>query len=266
MRGLRGVREAIAQAGVVLMLVLSTTAVRACALRVQVPTLESFSHIDADGQRAGYAVEMSREALRRIGCQARIVDFPGERALTALAAGKLDVLYGVLPLPERKAHAWFIGPIDHMRMALYVRRDALPEGGLGRLADVRHTRLRIGIERHRSYGPEYDALRDDAAFAERLRPVVSRDAALAMLATGRLDAVFADAASARRFAPAVVRAVDLTPVPVHLGLSRATIDAARYASLREALDAMATDGTLDRLRGAAGIEGGSPPPDNETPP
>lgn len=238
---------------------------QACALRVQVPTLESFSQVGAGGQRRGYAVEVSREALRRTGCEAHFVEFPGERALTALAAGKLDVLYGLLPLPERQATAWFVGPVDRMRIALYVRRDALPEGGFRSLADVRGSTLRIGVERLRSYGPEYDALLDDAAFAERLRLVVSRDSALAMLATGRLDAVFADAASARRFAPAVVRAVDLTPVPVYLGLSRATIDAARHAAIRDALDAMAADGTLARLRQAEGFEG-EPIPDNETPP
>lgn len=248
------------------LLLLPVPGVEACVLRVQVPTMESFSRPGADGQRVGYAVDASREALRRIGCEARIVEFPGERALTALAAGKLDVLYGVLPLPQRQARAWFVGPVDHMRIALYVRRDALPDGGLRTLADVRHTALRIGVERLRSYGPEYDALLDDAAFAERLRLVVSRDSALAMLATGRLDAVFADAASARRFAPAVVRAVDLTPVPVHLGLSRATIDATRYAEIRAAFEAMAADGTLDALRRAEGLDGEGPSSENETPP
>ena len=248
------------------LVLLPLSVAEACVLRVQVPTMESFSRLGPDGQRIGYAVEVSREALRRIGCEARIVEFPGERALTALAAGKLDLLYGVLPLPERQAKAWFLGPVDHMRIALYVRRDALPDDGLRTLADVRRTTLRIGVERLRSYGPEYDALLDDAAFAERLRLVVSRDSALAMLATGRLDGVFADAASARRFAPAVVRAVDLTPVPVHLGLSRATIDASRFAEIRGALDAMAADGTLDRLRRLEGLEGAAPSLEKETPP
>lgn len=256
----------LAQAAIGLLVLLPAFGALACELRVQVPTMESFSRLDANGQRVGYAIDVSREALRRIGCEARIVEFPGERALTALAAGKLDVLYGVLPLPERQASAWFVGPVDHMRIALYVRRDALPDGGLRTLADVRRTTLRIGVERLRSYGPEYDALLDDAAFAERLRLVVSRDSALAMLATGRLDAVFADAASARRFAPGVVRAVDLSPVPVFLGLSRATVDAARYAEIRGALDAMAVDGTLERLRRAEGLESAPTSPENETPP
>jgi polar amino acid transport system substrate-binding protein len=238
----------------------------ACELRVQVPTLESYSQRNAQGEPTGYAVEVSREALRRVGCSARFVDFPGARSVTALAAGKIDLLYGVLPLPERRPSIGFIGPVDHMRMALYVRRDALPEGGIEDLGDVRGTTLRIGVERLLTYGPEYDALLDDPEFVDRLRIVVSRDTALEMLASGRLDGLFADAASARRFAPVVVRAVPLTPVPVYLGLSRVTVDAARYAEIKAALADMAADGTLERLRNAADLEADAEGDDGATTP
>lgn len=239
----------------------------ACEWRVQMPSIESFTRPGVGGELEGYAVDVMREALRRIGCTPRFVDLPGPRSWDALQAGELDLLFGARPLPEREPFARFLGPIDYVRLALYVRREALGNAPLRTLADVRGTSLRIGIERLSSYGPEYDALLDDADFVERLRIVISREAGIAMLAGGRLDAVFADQASADRIRGVdVVRAVALTPVPVHIAVSRMSIDPRQSDALAAALDAMASDGTLDRLRQAAGIVGEPPSPENETPP
>ncbi len=233
----------------------------ACELRVQVPSIESFTRIGLDGELEGYAVETMREALRRIGCTPRFVDLPGARSWEAIATGELDVLFGVRPRPEREPQAWFLGPLDHVQLALYVRREAMPARPLRTLDDLRETRLRVGIERLSSYGPEYDALLDDPAFVERLRIVVGREAGIAMLARGRLDAVFADGASARRIGDIdVVRAVELTPVPVHIAVSKTSVGPVRQKALRDALDRMATDGTLDRLRADAEIENRPPEP------
>lgn len=233
----------------------------ACELRVQVPSIESFTRVGIDGELEGYAVDTMREALRRIGCRPRFVDLPGARSWDAVAAGELDVLFGVRLRPGRESQAWFLGPLEHVQLALYVRRDAMPARRLRSLEDLRETRLRVGIERLSSYGPEYDALLDDPAFVERLRIVVSREAGIAMLASGRLDAVFADGASARRIGDIdVVRAVELTPVPVHIAVSKTSVGPVRHQALRDALALMASDGTLDRLRAAAEIENRPPTP------
>ncbi|GAB3738047.1 hypothetical protein GCM10028794_20380 [Silanimonas algicola] len=239
----------------------------ACAWRVQMPSIESFTRPGPGGELEGYAVDVVREGLRRIGCTPQFVELPGPRSWEALRAGELDLLFGARPSAEREPIARFLGPIDHAQLALYVRREAMGDAPLRALADVRGTRLRIGIERLSSYGPEYDALLDDAAFLARLRIVISREAGIAMLAGGRLDAVFADDASAGRLGGVdVVRAVALTPVPVHIAVSRVSIDPRQSEALAAALDAMAADGTLDRLRAAAGFIVEAPVPEKETPP
>lgn len=245
----------------------------ACTWQVKVPSLESFARMGPDGLPTGYAVEVIEEALHRVGCRAEYSRFPVPRAWAALSAGEIDLLFGARHTTEREADAWFTPAIEHARTSLYVRRDAMPAAGLSTLADVRGTRLRIGIERLYSYGPEYDALLEDPAFLERLRIVVNRDGALAMFANGRLDAVFADAASIHLAGfDDAVRAVSLSTVPVHLAVSRARVSEDRFAAFAAALAAMSVDGTMDRLRAEAGIESepppgiGTPPQDTETPP
>lgn len=239
----------------------------ACTWKVKVPSLESFARPGPDGLPAGYAVEVIDEALRRVGCRAEYSALPVPRAWAALAAGEIDLLFAARRTPEREAEAWFTPAIEHARTSLYVRRDAMPAAGLATLADVRDTRLRIGIERLYSYGPEYDALLEDAAFLDRLRIVVNRDGALAMFAAGRLDAVFADDASIRLAGfDDAVRAVSLSSVPVHLAVSRARVPAERFAAFDAALAAMAADGTMDRLRADAGIDSEPPPLEEDAPP
>lgn len=239
----------------------------ACTWKVKVPSLESFARPGVDGLPTGYAVEVIDEALRRIGCRAEYSALPAPRAWGALAAGEIDLLFAARRTPDREDEAWFTPAIEHARTSLYVRRDALPDGGLSTLADVRGTRLRIGIERLYSYGPEYDALLEDPAFLDRLRIVVNRDGALAMFASGRLDAVFADDASIRLAGlDDAVRAVSLSRVPVHLAVSRARVPAARFEAFAAALQAMDGDGTMSRLRAEAGIDAEPPPAEHDASP
>lgn len=49
-----------------------------------------------DGQVRGFRFELTQEALRRMGCQFKLVELPWARALIELEAGRLDMLPGVL--------------------------------------------------------------------------------------------------------------------------------------------------------------------------
>lgn len=75
-----------------------------------------------------------------------------------------------------------------------------------------------------------------------------------MVDAGRLDAIFADEASALRhgFRPGgggrIEPLVHLTPVPFHIAASRRTVDATTFERFDSALEAMSRDGTLVRLK------------------
>jgi polar amino acid transport system substrate-binding protein len=208
-----------------------------------------------DGERAGYYTDVAREALARIGCTAVLVDMPWARGLSELEAGRLDLVPGVLASAERPRIALFSRPINLSPNLLVLspaaaRRHVLPD--LRALVD---TRLKIAIETGARYSDEYAALLDDPRFVDRLHVVPDRERAWRMLATGRVDGVIADEASAlvagvrRQPGPGDARPVlVLSAVPARIALSRQGHDAAFVARFDAALDAMVADGTMARLR------------------
>ena len=190
-----------------------------------------------------------------MGCVPRFVEIPWARALKELAAGRLDIVAGALKTPEREAIAWFSAPINLSPNLLFLQSRAATRYPLARLADLRHTSLRIGTEPGVHFGAEYGALLDDPAFVARLHVVPDRPRAWRMLNAGRIDGVIADQATAivsgtelpvldDRLVPVLV----LSAEPAHVMLSRRSIDAGFVARFDAALASMRADGTLERLR------------------
>ena len=208
-----------------------------------------------NAENSGYYADVVTEALRRMGCAPRFVEIPWARALNELAAGRLDIMAGALRTAEREAFAHFSTPINLSPNLLFLQGRAATRYPLARLADLRHTSLRIGTEPGVHFGEEYGALLEDPAFAARLHVVPDRPRAWRMLNAGRLDGVIADQATAivsgtglpeldDRLVPVLV----LSAEPAHVMLSRRSVDATFVARFDGALASMRADGTLERLR------------------
>lgn len=151
-----------------------------------------------DGRIGGLDVELAQELLRRVGCRARLVEMPFARALLELEAGRLDLLPGTFPRPERRVYAHFSQPLLLGRNLLFLRQEALgtlPAGaGLRQLVQQG---LRLGVQKGVVYSPEYAELMRDPALSARLYVVPQQPSLWRMLNLGRIDAVIADEFTAR---------------------------------------------------------------------
>lgn len=151
-----------------------------------------YSYRTAEGQLAGLNIDMMREALARMGCEARFVELPWARALVELESGRLDILPGALKTTERERFAYFSRATNRSPNVLFVGRAAAGKYRIQRLADIMGTDFRLGIQLGVAYGPDYKALQDTPDFQARLTPVTLRRNAWNMVELGRLDGLIAD--------------------------------------------------------------------------
>lgn len=210
-----------------------------------------FSQRRADGEIEGLSVDSTREALRRMGCSARLVEMPWARALTELEAGRLDVLPGTLRLPERERFAHFSAPSPQSRNLLFVHDDARRGWSIAKLADLRGRDFRLGVQIGVNYGPEYQALMQDPDFAKTVHRVSSRRILWRMVEAGRLDGVLANEMTGRQEIRQMglqdsIRSsgVFLSHSGAAVAFSKKSIDAGFVARYNKAAESMLQDGTL----------------------
>jgi polar amino acid transport system substrate-binding protein len=209
-----------------------------------------------DGRQGGYYADLVVEILRRMGCEARLVEMRWPRGLVELEAGRLDIMAGMLRTPERDSFARFTRSINLSPNRLFLSASAQRRyPALRTLADLRGTTLTIGVEASAVYGPAFAALQDDPAFRDRLYFVPTQRTAWQMLAGGRLDGLIADDVRARIVGlpmqpeGAEVRAVlTVAEAPALIGLSRRSVDAEFAERFEAALAATIADGWLLRVR------------------
>jgi polar amino acid transport system substrate-binding protein len=227
----------------------------ACSRTVRWELQPPYGVLLASGERGGYYTDVAREALSRMGCTATLVDMPWPRGLKELADGRLDVMPGMLRNRERSRFARFSRGINLSPNLLFLSAEAARRVPLRSLADLRGSNLKIAIETGAYYSAEYAALLTDPRFAARLHAVPDRERAWRMLASGRIDGVISDQASALVAGVPLQPAADdvrpvlvLSSVPARIAFSRRSTDAAFVARFDAAVGSMIADGTLQRLR------------------
>lgn len=236
-------------------LLLAALPARACEVRARWNDDPPYSLRLADGRITGLNVELVELTLARLGCRARWVELPWARALVELEAGRLDLLPGGFRRPEREAYAYFVAQHVLSRNRFFVRRPERDRiGSATRLSEVLRPGLRLGVQIGVVYGPEYAELLKQPAFRATLTQATSRRSLWQMLALGRVDAVLASEASARwelaqqgLHADIVATEVVLSNEPAFVLVSRVAKDAAWARRYQEASDALAADGTMDRV-------------------
>ena len=209
-----------------------------------------------DGRQGGYYADLVVEVLRRMGCEARLVDMRWPRGLVELEAGRLDIMAGMLSTPERETFARFTRSINLSPNRLFLSASAVRRHpSLKTLADLRDTRLTIGVESSAVYGPAFVALQDDPEFRARLYIVPTQRTGWQMVAAGRLDGLISDDVRARLVGlpmqpdkAAVVAVLTVAEAPALIGLSRRSVDAAFAERFDAVLAETVADGWLPRLR------------------
>jgi len=226
----------------------------ACELSLRWHQDPPFSYRRADGEVVGLNTDIVRETLARMGCTVRMLEMPWARALAELEAGRLDVLPGTLRLPERERFARFSAPGPQSRNLLFISHAAQQHHAIGKLADLRHSDFRLGVQLGVSYGPDFEALLTDPVFAQRLHRASSRRSLWLMAAAGRLDGVLANEQTGlTEIAQLGLQdrikssGVILPYASAAVAFSRKTVDADFVASFDRTTEGMLKDGSMAAL-------------------
>lgn len=199
----------------------------------------------ADGNRKprGMDVDITVALLHRLNVPFRVEQMVWSRALVSLDQGVPDILFELVPTPERFEKYQMVGPLRDGQTVFAVRKDsALVFNSLDDLKG-----LTVGIGRRFSYLPEFD----QATHFTR-DPAPSDQLSLRKLVSGRVDMVVGDRLAlawkakreglldAIRFLPK-----PLATVPRYIALPRDRVEKAER--LRTALAALQADGTIDAI-------------------
>ncbi len=226
----------------------------ACELRTTWKHDPPYQYEDEQHRLTGLEIEVARAALGRIDCQLIAVELPFARAMAELEAGRVDLVPGVLPRPDRERYALFSLPGLRTRNLVFVRSDLEPGQRPNSMDELRASALRLGVERGTAYRAELKARLDRPGQERRLEEATSLEGLLRMLQMRRIDAFVADEYStsflARQLGLAAVP--QATPIVIDddapvFAFSRLHVKPALVERFNAALQALQRDGTLKRL-------------------
>ena len=233
---------------------LAASATAACTKTVRWYDDAPHSYRADNGEIRGFDVELSREVLRRIGCQAHYVEMPWARALVELESGRLDILPGSYRSPERERIAYFSIPALQSPNLLYLSRAAAAKYKLGKLEDLLATDLRLGVQLGVSYGDSFDSMKSDPRFRRQVSTVTLRRNAWKMMEMGRIDGMIADQATAELELKELGLAgkvqssgIVVSTKTAMFAFSKRTITPAFVATFNAALQSMIDDGAYQLL-------------------
>jgi polar amino acid transport system substrate-binding protein len=218
----------------------------AASLTVLLEPVPPFSFPDANGQAAGYAVELMEELLKRGGLSHQ-TEFNSWARIYQRALSQPGILVvSMARLPEREAQFHWIGPTAARKVYLYrlksrpeIQAPTLEAAKAYRIAVVRddaaeRTLLASGFE----LGKQLDRSPDHAAMLRKL--FVQRDeliAANSSVAAAVMEKLGYDF---RQIEPQA----KLSEVSLYMGLSKGEGSQALALKLQAAWDSMRKDGTV----------------------
>ena len=227
----------------------------ACSKTVRWYDDAPYSFRSPDGRVVGFDAELTSALLKRLGCTAVFFEMPWARALSELAAGRLDILSGSFRTPQREAFAHFSAPALQSSNLLYTGAHARWRYRVTKLDELVGTPFRLGVQIGVSYGEKFDTLKADPRFRDNQVPVTLRRNAWRMMELGRLDGMIADEATAALELQQLGLAGQIRPSGVvvststsMIAFSKRTVSPEFVTAFNEALQAMIADGEYRKIR------------------
>ena len=215
--------------------------------------LGSLYYQNESKQNVGIDKEVIEELARRSGCQFRQESDARARIWTRLADGSLDMSVSGIPSPEREQFARFViyfQTRNHllMRPEQAARIDSLR-------AFHADAALRLGVVKSFKHGKGFDAWIDSLRGQGRVSEYVDADAWVRAVIDGKVDSLLSMPVVwtplVRRYKlEGKLSYLDIAPddrVPHGLILSRKRVSEADAERMREAMEAMRKDGTLEKI-------------------
>lgn len=245
--------------GALLALLIATSwggaSAQACVLRVGWEPYAIYTFVDEAGEVTGADIELIKAIGQEIGCELRFEELPWARVLLEIERGMLDLASSASRSAEREAYAFFSETYRQAEVAIYLRRGEGEKHRMASLAEVPRRGFRLGTIAGYYYGPEFDALMKDAAFAAQVDAAVDYPTNLRKLLHGRIDGYLVDdvgvlVAEAR--ALGIEDKIERHPLrfpgeALHLMFSRKSVDPKQIEAVDRALRRMKADGRLRRI-------------------
>lgn len=221
--------------------------VHACEFKVGFETWVPYQSKSAAGKFEGLDVEVLEAVAKEAGCGVQFVDMPWNRQLASAESGELDVVMGAAKTPEREVFANYSDDYRTEANVLFVKK------GMGadvkELNDLPKTKLKIGVVRGSSYGPEIDAMKakfDGSADVD--------DANLKKMIANRLDATIMDEYSGMALIKSLNAADKIEKHPVKFSVAKSYFlvskkakDSSLSGKLNEALKKISANGTVAKI-------------------
>lgn len=233
----------------------SARAAEPCSLSVGWEPYGTRIYVDEAGAVTGSDIELMRTLAQDIGCAISFRQLPWTRHLLELRAGHIDVATSVRWTVEREGFGWFSDVYRHDEMALYVLRGTVGNHRLAGLAALPEAGFRLGVIGGYYYGPEFEALMADPAFAQQVEVASDYATNLRKLIHGRIDGVLADDVTVVMAAAKSLglhERLEKHPLAVpgnasHLLFSKKSVAPALVAAVNARLAGMKSDGRLQRI-------------------
>lgn len=243
--------------------ILSIVIVLFCALPAMAMTLKVVTlyspplSYEERGNVVGFAAELVREGVRRIGHEADITIMPWKRALFMTRFGEADAIFYAVKTKEREQ--WFYYPEEFLVVETTVILQRANEN-LNITPDKRNfPNVRLGVGRGYYYGPKLKDFVENSTF-EAVEEANSIETNFAKLLERRIDIFLADFYLARHFinknaskdVVEIIRKEDGFPlafdsVKAYLAFSKETMSQDIADAFSKALAGMKQDGTYKRI-------------------
>mgnify|MGYP002713095853 CR=1 FL=1 len=207
-----------------------------------------------DNTWSGLDIDLIGAILDRAGCEYELIEMPGKRALQEVRKGAVDIMGAASITAERKEFSHFSAPYRSERITVFVRKDDAAARVLASLAEAldKHITLAAGLGAH--YGAEYGSFSQQLVAAGLLQLNDSLERRMNMLARGRVQGVIEDEVAGAgtirdlglgdQFETAPIT---LNDEPVHILLSKQTIDANTLDLINAAIAQLNQEGTLQEI-------------------
>jgi polar amino acid transport system substrate-binding protein len=217
---------------------------------------EPYQFRDAEGEVAGFDIELMRAVLERMGCGLELREIPWSRHLRELERGTVDLAAGVTRTDEREEFAYFSAPYREDTIALWIRAADAGSFHFTDLADLAGSAFRLGITRDYNYGGAYAGLLADPEFDPgQLQEVNTEEQNYDKLLKGRIDGFLADPANVRVYLRdhGLEGKIVPHPVPVFASwsfvmFSKKTVTPELVDAFDRALAVVRRDGAYDQIR------------------
>jgi polar amino acid transport system substrate-binding protein len=204
-----------------------------------------------NGEVKGTAVEVVKEAFKRMGQPIKINAYPWARAIKMIEDGEADAIFTAYKTPERELFADYSKEnLMPQIVSLFVKKDSkiVFDGDLGKLSAHK-----IGIVRSLSYGDKVDTALKNKVFAN-VEEVPEGPPNFLKLISSRVDIVPSNKYVALDILTKLKKtdevkelAPEVQSIPSYIAFSKKKNLAKARDSFDETLKKMKSDGTYDKI-------------------